>query len=143
MSKKQVAYLVTAIVLVTVVVIAILAPAGSPKPSAGSPPVSISQQVDLTGSWTSDNMSATVTDSTIEILWTGKDFTGLYWKGTFTATVDDGARIFSAGDVNIMSESMFASQDTEKEFTYKDNSISFKRTLAGVTQIVRLTRSAG
>lgn len=97
---------------------------------------------DITGTWANENMFATVTDSTIVILWSTKDLNGLYWKGSFTATVANGEKIFSAGDTVAMEESMLASQDSDKEFVYENNTLSFKRTVAGVTQIIRMTRAA-
>ena len=98
--------------------------------------------VDLNGTWKTTGMTANVTDSTIEVLWTTEDTTGLYWKGTFTATVNDGAKIFSVGDVDLMSEAMLASSDTEKELSYIKGELSFKVTMTGVTKTMRMTRSS-
>lgn len=143
MSRRQWGYLGVMVLLIVIGAIALLTP---PK-SAGSPPtgsvvVAEESTVDLVGTWKTEGMTATVTDSTIEILWSTEDISGLYWKGTFTATVKDGARIFSAGDVDVMSDALFASQDADKEFTFKDGKISFKRTMMNVVQTVHMTRSS-
>lgn len=98
---------------------------------------------DVTGTWVSDNMTANVTDAFIEVNWSSADVTGLYWKGTFQATANNGDKIVSIGDTEAMSMAMLASQDSEKEFVYEKESITFKRTVAGVVQMVRLTRAPG
>lgn len=131
------------VIAVTVGILFLVKPSTS-TPAAPSGIVKVDEvsTVDLTGTWKSDGMTATVTDSTIEIMWSTDDLSGLYWKGTFTATVQDGAKIFSAGDADAMSDALMASQDAEKEFTYQNGELSFKLTMMKVVQIIRMTRGS-
>lgn len=105
---------------------------------------SIITQDALSGFWKSDDpkMKATVTQSTVEIIWEDGDMSGLYWKGTFLAPARlvNGSKIVSDGDTDVMSESLLASRDTSKEFTFEKDTLSFKLTLMGVTKTVRLVR---
>lgn len=106
---------------------------------------SIVTQDALSGFWKSDDpkMKATVTQSTVEIIWEDGDMSGLYWKGTFLvpARLINGSKIMSEGDTDVMSESLLASRDTSKEFTFEKNTLAFKLTTMGVTKTVRLVRT--
>lgn len=110
-------------------------------PNPGTVQIGETEKVDsLVGNWKTDKMDAIVTETTIWISWNADGTTGLYWKGSFVAAAKSGDVIMSAGDVEAMEESFLSSRDTEKEFTYKDGKLSFKRTVMGVTSVIYLSR---
>jgi hypothetical protein len=100
----------------------------------------------LNGKWAasleSSTMLATVTDDGIEIQWANGDTSALYWKGTFPVPANHGAKftVESEGDLHAMDESMLASEDLTKTFTYENNTINFSLTVIGVTTKVHLAR---
>jgi hypothetical protein len=107
----------------------------------GTVQIGETEKVDsLTGSWTADKMTATVTDMSIEVMWMTEEMSGLYWKGSFVVAAKDGEKINSAGDLVAMEESFISSRDTEKEFVYENGKLSFKRTVMGVTTVIHLVR---
>lgn len=96
----------------------------------------------LVGTWhsSSPRMVAYIQGSAIEIdLRRGGD-SALYWRGTMFPSVRNNTRIVSIGDTYIMSLSVFGSQDSRKKFLYRNGVLSFKFSILGMTQKVRLRR---
>lgn len=110
----------------------------------------IIETVDLTGTWKQVNgnsedtwQEATISDGIIEINWVsdGGDTKSLYWKGT--VEIPEKEKEFnwtSQGDVEEMASALLASQDEAKEFTYKDDVISYEASAMGTTTTVKLER---
>lgn len=100
-----------------------------------------SESMSFAGTWTNadDTMSATISDSNIEIFLVGQDAKVLYWKGTFPklATGDD---IVSEADREALDASIAGSQDSTKDFHYEDGKLSFSMSMMGVTKTVELER---
>jgi hypothetical protein len=103
--------------------------------------------VSFTGAWTAQinesTFVATITGDGIEIQWNqGDDISALYWKGTFPAPLNvhkgDLFNVTSAGDTAAMADSMLASQNATKMFTYDNGTLSFELTVMGVKQTVHL-----
>ena len=122
----------------TGVLIAAFAMSGG-KPAASAPPPTFN------GSWKAQVNDATfvaiITGDGIEIMWnTDTDTQGLYWKGSFPVPLTNGdvLTITSTGDTDTMSNSLLASQDAIKVFTYQNGTLDFKLTVAGVTTTVHL-----
>lgn len=112
----------------------------SSSPAEGKP-------VSLVGTWTGETdtakMIATVTDSTIEIMWKTEDTTALYWKGSFNAPANfsgENTVITSDGDLAAMENSILASRHKTKTFTYDDGELSFELTVMGVTKTIKLSK---
>lgn len=108
--------------------------------------------VDLSGDWHQSKsgipgavMDAHISDGKIRIDVTMSGSTnGLYWLGTF----DTGPVIVSTfqdtsvGDTAAMANSMFASQDSSKVFTYTNGVLSFPYSIMGVSTTVEMTRTS-
>lgn len=117
---------------------------GSDKEDASAEPL------DLTGTWKQvDGNSedtwheATISDGTIEINWIsdGGDTKSLYWKGTIEIPENENEFTWtSQGDVDAMAASLLASTDETKDFTYKDNIISYEASAMGTTTTVKLEK---
>lgn len=119
--------------------------AATAKINAGYVPaeqVLADKPVSLDGAWKAEGMTATIANSVIEVRWASEDMDALYWKGTFIPPekLSVGTKINSLADTAAMEESMLASQDTTKDFTYEKDSITFKLTIRGLTQVIRLVR---
>lgn len=120
----------------------------SPDTSSSAPPntnAPTAAHVDnLNGKWTADlnnsTMVATISDDGIEIQWATGNDSALYWKGTFKVPSSIGAKfdVVSVADQGAMQESILASQDTMKTFTYEHGKISFILRAVGVTTKVEL-----
>jgi hypothetical protein len=104
--------------------------------------------ISLVGTWTGESsttkMVATVSENAIEIMWETPDTTALYWKGTFEApaAVSNTNRLWitSNGDTAAMENSLLASRDPTKRFTYEDGMLSFPLTVMGVTTTIKMTK---
>lgn len=106
--------------------------------------------IDLTGTWKQIDgnsedtwQEATISDGIIEINWVsdGGDTKALYWKGT--VEIPENEKEFnwtSQGDVEEMTDALLASQDETKEFTYKDDVISYEASAMGVATTVKLEK---
>lgn len=107
--------------------------------------------VDVSGNWHQTKsgipgavMDAHISDGKIRIDVTMSGSTnGMYWQGTFdTATeVVKKFSVTSIGDTSAMADSMYASQDSAKTFTYDNGDLSFPYSIMGVSTVVHLTRS--
>lgn len=100
------------------------------------------QSTSLVGSWHGDMFDAEVTNGSIEVRWSDKsNLDALYWKGTFvTGTVIGDAEFTSEGDTDMMDNSLLASMDKTKKFTYKDGKLQFLFTVMGAVQVCTLSR---
>ena len=112
---------------------------------------SAEQPADLTGTWKQTNsedseswMEAEITDDTITVQWVGDngDTRALYWKGSYDKPDKGGDWHWtSQGDTEAMQESMLASQDTTKDFTYtKADGLSWETSAMGVTTVVKTAK---
>ncbi|WP_368102876.1 hypothetical protein [Bifidobacterium breve] len=107
------------------------------------------QPADLTGTWKQTNsndpnsyMEATISGDTIEVNWIGTDAKSLYWKGTYQAPTEAGDwKWTSQGDTETMAQSLLASQDATKDFTYSEaDGVSWETTALGTTITVKTTK---
>lgn len=121
----------------------------SPDTSSSAPPnntnaPAAAHVANLNGKWTADlnnsTMVATITDDGIEIQWATGNDSALYWKGTFKVPSSIGSKfdVVSVADQGAMQESILASQDTMKTFTYEHGKITFILRAVGVTTKVEL-----
>ena len=107
------------------------------------------QPADLTGTWKQTNsndpssyMEATISGDTIEVNWIGTDTKSLYWKGTYQAPAAAGDwKWTSQGDTETMAQSLLASQDATKDFTYSEaDGVSWETTALGTTITVKTAK---
>lgn len=104
--------------------------------------------VSLVGDWrqTSGNpdavMKATITPGAIQIDMQTRDSSNVYWIGTFDTkqNTDRPFEVVSTGDVDTMSNLIFASTDKTKQFMYKDGDLSYKFSIMGTTTTVHLSK---
>jgi hypothetical protein len=91
-------------------------------------------------------MTAIITDGkiSIDIDLVGQNTTGLYWSGSFDTRVRTNSvfNINSTGDRALMDAKLFASQDANKIFSYKNGDLSFQFSMLGMTSTVHLSRSS-
>lgn len=125
--------------IVATIIAIILLPFGLGACSGGSDeaPVKADKPVSLNGTWKADGFEAVIADNSIEVNIVDQDTSSLYWKGTFPAGSD---KVVSEADTAALSESMLGSQDATKEFTVKDDEISFKITIMGTSKVVHLMK---
>lgn len=125
------------------------------SPTGDSEP-KVTQEVpevpDLTGSWKQSNsdsedsyQQATITDDTITVEWVADqgDTTSTYWVGTFNAPDDanDPYMWSSNRDADATDNALLASTDDTKEFTYEDETLSYKVSALGTTTTVKLKKN--
>ena len=91
---------------------------------------------------TARHMEATISGDTIEVNWIGTDAKSLYWKGTYQAPTEAGDwKWTSQGDTETMAQSLLASQDATKDFTYSEaDGVSWETTALGTTITVKTTK---
>ena len=79
---------------------------------------------------------------TIEVNWIGTDTKSLYWKGTYQAPTKAGDwKWTSQGDTETMAQSLLASQDATKDFTYSEaDGVSWETTALGTTITVKTAK---
>lgn len=125
------------------------APAGAAvtKPVEEAP-----QAPELTGTWKQSNSAsedsyqqATITADTITIDWVsdGGDTTSTYWVGTFKAPTNasEAHTLTSKRDAKATDSALLASTDDTKEFTYEDDTISYKVSMMGSTTTVKMKKN--
>ena len=106
---------------------------------------------DLSGNWKQINsdsetsyQSATIEGETIEIYWVDEEgeTKSLYWAVTFIApgTTDEPYTWDSENDKEKTDNSILASGDDTKTFTYQDVQISYEASALGVTKTIRLEK---
>lgn len=102
---------------------------------------------DLTGTWQSENndgsyQEAIITDSSIEINWVSDDTESIYWIGTYTAPTEavDEYSWTSERDKERTDNALLASTDDTKEFTYKNDTISYEASAMGTTATIELKK---
>lgn len=84
---------------------------------------------------------ATISNDAIEIVWANNASRPLYWKGDFTSAIPSIEPVVkSRGDVKAMTASLLASTDAEKFFTYRDEKLSFRMTIAGVATTIYMKK---
>lgn len=134
------------IVLAVLVLLCAMAACGSSS-DKNVPSAAVSQEdkiPNFEGNWQTAKdapvaMTARIHDGVITIQWNNDEMQGLYWTGTwpYLAGQDN---VTSVGDRTIMDQSLLASQDSTKKFTYKNGDISFKLTIVGVTTTIKLSK---
>lgn len=105
------------------------------------------QTVSLDGTYVSEDQSDTyheaeIEDGTITINWISDDgkTKALYWKGSAPEEVESDSEWTSEGDTEAMSKAMLASQDTTKDFEYKDGMLIYHASAMGVERTVELKK---
>jgi hypothetical protein len=124
--------------LLVLVTALLLAPFLISACGSDSAPTSEAKPASLNGTWKAEGLEAVIADNRIEINIVDEDTRSLYWKGTFPA---GGATVTSAADTEALSASMLGSQDSTKDFTVKDDEITFKMSMLGTTKTIRLKRA--
>ena len=127
-----------------VIAAAVLSIAGYEMFLSGDPRAT--EPMSFSGPWQAKlndaTLNAVITGDGIEIHWITSQTDAIYWKGTFpappNATRGSVFTIVSVGDTATMEQSLLASQDESKAFTFDNGKLSFKMTVMGVTQIVAL-----
>jgi hypothetical protein len=99
--------------------------------------------VSWNGTWTADGFSAVIKDEVITISIVSPDSSSLYWQGTWPASMKatDGVKYVSKADVEALSMSLLGSQDKTKDFTFKNDELTFSMSMMGTTRTVRLQKS--
>lgn len=126
------------------------APAGASDSKAAE--AAPKKAADLTGAWKQSNpnneksyQQATIAADTMTVEWVsdGGSTTSIYWVGTFKAPTDatEPYAWTSQRDVEATKSAMLASGDDTKEFTYKDDTISYKVSALGTTTTVNLKKN--
>ena len=106
---------------------------------------------EFVGEWEQSNKNsedsyqvATITNDTIEIYWIfdGGKTKSLYWAGTFELPTSSGNSFtwVSKSNTEKASQSVMASQDGTKTFTYQDGKISYQVSALGNTTTVELQK---
>lgn len=107
------------------------------------------EPTDLTGTWKSEEnegswMEATIADDTIEINWVSDDGNtrSIYWVGTYEAPTEAVKEYnwTSERDKEKTDTALLASTDDTKDFTYKDDVISYEVSAMGTTTTMELTK---
>lgn len=107
------------------------------------------EPTDLTGTWKSEEnegswMEATIADDTIEINWVSDDGNtrSIYWVGTYEAPTEAVKEYnwTSERDKEKTDTALLASADDTKDFTYKDDVISYEVSAMGTTTTMELTK---
>lgn len=110
------------------------------------------EPLDLTGNWEQEDMNPDgyqagyITDDLIEIYWIsdGGNTTNLYWSGSYEAPTAESGDTYSwvsKNDTTRTYNSIFASSDDEKQFTYSDGKLSYEVTSLGATSTISLVKS--
>jgi len=84
-------------------------------------------------------MSADITSDHIEVTLKLGDVSGPFWIGTFDATPST-STILSHGDTEKMDLDLLASNEKDKEFTYKNGDLSYQFSIMGESTIVHLSK---
>lgn len=102
-------------------------------------------KTNLNGTWTGETdgaaFTATIEADRVRLDMKLRDTSGLYWAGTFKSFVDGPVTINSNADTEILSKSMFGSQDKSKSFTYEGDEIKFTFGIAGTTRDIVMTKA--
>lgn len=105
------------------------------------------QPTDLTGTWQSEDndgsyQEAIITDDTIEINWVSDGTESIYWIGTYAAPTEavDEYSWTSERDKEKTDSALLASMDNTKDFTYKNDVISYKASALGTTATIELKK---
>lgn len=114
--------------------------------SKGNP--SDTNPISFNGPWQAKlgdaTLNAVITGDGIEIHWVTSQTDAIYWKGTFpaplNATQGSSFQVVSIGDKAAMDESLLASQDEAKAFTYDKGKLTFKMTVMGVETMIHLEK---
>lgn len=107
------------------------------------------EPLNLTGTWKSDEnegtwMEATISDNVISIDWVtdeGKT-KATYWVGSYDAPTTDTSEYSWVSNNNHekTKNALLASNDDTKEFTYKNDILSFTASMQGVSKVVELKK---
>lgn len=110
------------------------------------------EPLDLTGNWEQEDMNPDgyqvgyITDDLIEIYWISDEgnTANLYWSGSYEAPTAESGDTYSwvsKNDTTRTYNSLFASSDDEKQFTYSDGKLSYEVTALGKTSTISLVKS--
>jgi len=124
-------------VVVTGAIIAAKAVAGNPHDT---------DQVTFNGPWQAHlndaTLNAVISGDGIEIHWVTSQTDAIYWKGTFPipqhVTHGSVLTITSVADTAALENSLLASQNKTKDFTFDNGTLKFQMTVMSVTQVVTL-----
>lgn len=133
-----------AVLLTVIMLSAVLAGCGSSK----------KEPADLSGKWEAEHeegvasyMTADIGAENIKVYFytPNGDTTALYWSGTYTAPTEptkDGSEYTWTSQANHdeMDKALMASQDDSKEFTYKNEELSFPISMMGVQTTIHMHR---
>lgn len=118
--------------------------------SVSSTSSEVPKPADLNGDWeqhdegTDDtHYAATIANDTVTVNYTG-DVTALFWQGSYEAPTEAGDYTWtSQGDTEAMSQSILASTDSTKDFSYSasDDELSFKIEWQGATVMIHMSRN--
>lgn len=107
------------------------------------------EPLDLTGTWQCDPvdgtyLKATISNNVIEIDWVFVDEnkSAIYWVGSYDAptTATSEYSWVSNNDHEKTKNALLASNDDTKEFTYKNDILSFTASMQGVSKVVELKK---
>lgn len=149
--RSLISWIAITIIALVISIVALVLSTSSTRASAATTPASTSKIVSLDGHWTMGKsgipnavMTADIKGGKIRIDVTmSGDASGLYWAGTF----DTGGSnlspfsVTSIGDMQAMSDAMFASEDSSKIFYYDNGVLSFPYSIMGVSTTVQMYRS--
>lgn len=117
----------------------------------GGEPEAPAEPLDLTGTWIQTNSNsedswqeAVISDGVIEINWItdNGDTRSLYWAGTYDAPTEALKEYSwtSINDTEKTSLALLASSAETKDFTYKDNELSYEASALGSTMTIRMEK---
>lgn len=118
--------------------------------SGKSSPEEAKEPTDLTGTWKSEEnegawMEATITSDAIQIDWMSDEekTKSIYWVGTYEAPTNDVTEYSWTSERNReeTDTALLASTDDTKDFTYKDDMISYEVSAMGTTTTVELSKA--
>lgn len=118
--------------------------------SEKSSPKEAKEPTDLTGTWKSEEnegawMEATITSDSIQIDWVSDEgkTKSIYWVGTYEAPTNDITEYSWTSERNKeeTDTALLASTDDTKDFTYKDDVISYEVSAMGTTTTVELSKA--
>lgn len=125
-------------IIASIAALVFLTGCGEPSQLESSKAVS---SASLAGTWTGDEppMVAHIVNNKIQIDIVDEESASLYWVGTFDPSTTDGNQV-SQGNTEAMDSALLGSQDSTKQFQYKDGKLSFKFSMMGTTRTVNLVR---
>lgn len=116
----------------------------TPSPTPSDPPAEplnlVGEWIQVDGNSEESYHTATITSDTITITWVMPDFSMIYWAGSYIPpeTEETSYTWESMGDPEKMEQSLLASNDETKVFTYQNGKLSYELTALGKTTTIYL-----